>query len=29
MLNWEKITIFATDINLMRIKLIGVRYEIL
>ena len=29
MLNWENITIFATDINLMRIKVIGVEYEIL
>ena len=29
MLNLGKFTIFATDINLMRIKLTSIRYEIL
>lgn len=29
MLNWKNIAIFVTRINLMYIKLIGVKYEVL
>lgn len=29
MLNWGNFAIFATDINLIHIKLIGIAYEIL